>query len=370
MLSSSSDDDGLVKDEMHMFHALAREVVLIGMQVFALGRGHGLPDPMAPWLGVDRTCDGNHIDNRLYYHMQLRSNSSASTSLCYASPPPDYSAKCYQDQASPPAEMVSGWGRAHVTDSCLVGLTKKRYPEAAAGPIYSAPTLAGLMKKFPAIRSFQGKVVRSTPDTWAFNDKWSLHFVVDSYHKVFHSLEAAEDAWENTRDERTSTKIFVTPKYRRSNRVCYPQTVQKLMLNDLKMSNCTWKDESILSVTYLHVKDAPAHMCKRVARRPINPVHIKVPEGSRQSAAQMQNVGKRALVGSHRGSHERRPARLWHYMGNVNQVQKWKEAVDVHGGEDIPGAPIYSVEDLDSGNADEQAVDLLVKCRGEALAFM
>jgi hypothetical protein len=56
-------------------------------------------------------------------------------------------------------------------------------------------------------------------------------------------------------------------------------------------------------------------------------------------------------------------------MGNVNRVQKWKEAVDVHGGEDVAGAPIYNVEDPDSGNADERAVDLLVKRQGETLAF-
>ncbi|KAJ7369236.1 hypothetical protein DFH08DRAFT_797017 [Mycena albidolilacea] len=56
-------------------------------------------------------------------------------------------------------------------------------------------------------------------------------------------------------------------------------------------------------------------------------------------------------------------------MGNVNRVRKGREAVDVHGGEDVAGAPIYNVEDPDSGNADERAVDLLVKRRGEALAF-
>jgi hypothetical protein len=77
---------------------------------------------------------------------------------------------------------------SHFGSSRLVGLTKKRYPEAAAGPIYSAPTLARLMNQFPAIRSFQGKVVWLTPDTWAFNNDWSLYFVVDGYYKVFHSL--------------------------------------------------------------------------------------------------------------------------------------------------------------------------------------
>ncbi|KAJ7807686.1 hypothetical protein B0H14DRAFT_2609480 [Mycena olivaceomarginata] len=127
---------------------------------------------------------------------------------------------------------LDGEGHISQSRSRLVNLTKKRYPEAAAGPIYSAPTLTGLTNKFPAIRSFQGKVVWLTPDTWAFNDEWSgwsgLYFVVDGYHKVFHSLsvidcvevsveinpcssEAAEHAWENTRDERASAKIFVTP---------------------------------------------------------------------------------------------------------------------------------------------------------------
>ncbi|KAJ7871702.1 hypothetical protein B0H14DRAFT_3439411 [Mycena olivaceomarginata] len=111
----------------------------------------------------------------------------------------------------PPKWYLDGEGHMSQSHSRLVGLTKKRYPEAAAGPIYSAPTLAGLVNQFPAIRSFQGKVVWLTPDTWAFNDDWSLYFVVDGYYKVFHSLEAAEYAWENVRDERASAMIFVTP---------------------------------------------------------------------------------------------------------------------------------------------------------------
>ncbi|KAJ7869911.1 hypothetical protein B0H14DRAFT_3440390 [Mycena olivaceomarginata] len=139
---------------------------------------------------------------------------------------------------------LDGEGHISQSRSRLVNLTKKRYPEAAAGPIYSAPTLAGLTNKFPAIRSFQGKVVWLTPDTWAFNDEWSgwsgLYFVVDGYHKVFHSLEAAEHAWENTRDERASAKIFVTPDI--------DEATERVMPNDLKMSNRTRKDESIPSV--------------------------------------------------------------------------------------------------------------------------
>ncbi|KAJ7795159.1 hypothetical protein B0H14DRAFT_3496343 [Mycena olivaceomarginata] len=84
---------------------------------------------------------------------------------------------------------LDGEGHISQSRSRLVNLTKKRYPEAAAGPIYSAPTLAGLTNKFPAIRSFQGKVVWLTPDTWGVQ------------RRVFHSLEAAEHAWENARDE-------------------------------------------------------------------------------------------------------------------------------------------------------------------------
>ncbi|KAJ7793031.1 hypothetical protein B0H14DRAFT_2623300 [Mycena olivaceomarginata] len=56
--------------------------------------------------------------------------------------------------------------------------------------------------------------------------------------------------------------------------------------------------------------------------------------------------------------------------GECQSGTKVEGSRDVHGGEDVPGAPIYNVEDPDSGNADERAVNLLVKRRAEALAFI
>ncbi|KAJ7795156.1 hypothetical protein B0H14DRAFT_2621287 [Mycena olivaceomarginata] len=212
-------------------------------------------------------------------------------------------------------------------------------------------------------------------------------------------------------------------------------------------------------------------MCERVARHPINNVHIEVPEPVRfsppnrikmltfhrtpnfQGPARVRysfkTVGSRALVGGHRGcGRETRvgPGHV-HFRSILNagrdcralskkkelrgvlslkepdDVQRklelavrenmlrhgmrvkaaleglpvvvqnrpdvaratvihpgllgfgtitWGMSIgrDVHGGEDFPGAPIYNVEDPDSGNADERAVNLLVKHRAEALAFI